>query len=113
MREILFKGKLIDQDEWIEGDLILHGEDAMIFAVRDFPYGTGMFSVDPKTVGQYIGFDDKNRKKIFEGDKLEVIRNKMKWICIVEDIRSLPSTMFGSAVESIEIIGNVYDDMEK
>ena len=66
MGEILFRGKLADQDTWVEGSLIVCGEEVRMFA-DSASAGTGIFSVDPATVGQYTGLT-ANGKKIFKGD---------------------------------------------
>lgn len=79
MRQILFRGKRVDNGEWLFGDLLKVSKSHLIAPYDgdwyDFmpPKSTlglpsNRYVVDPKTVGQFIGVKDKNGVKIFEGD---------------------------------------------
>lgn len=120
MREILFRGKRLDNDEWIEGSLWLNGARALIRADLGFPAGASWCEVDPTSVGQFIGVLDKRGERIFEGDVVQDER-----LCVLGEVVWLgrnPSFVIKDVCrgmvynddywEDLEVIASAYESRE-
>ena len=129
MREILFRGKRKDNGEWEYGDLWCnpYGKRVVCIVSSINDQGTtGGNKVDPETVGQYTGLKDKNGKKIFDGDILQIAKSSdecnvkvaVKWdlcewvwetLCENKRYISFPDAW---CHYGCEVIGNIYDNPE-
>lgn len=137
MREILFRGKRIDNGEWVEGWYVppietdWHKFGTAISYICESGYLEDV-TVDPATVCQYTGLTDKNGKRIFEGDRVvypdstgyssyddynegvvdydeEAMRFYFtdRWSVEMEDF----DVVCGMMVD-VQVIGNIHDNQE-
>ena len=121
--EILFRGKRMDNGEWVCGYYI--GPTGILndHEICDINDTTGhRYEVDPATVGQYTGLADKNGVKIFVEDIIsyngsrEVVRfdTSLRIPCFTTGIGRGSSTAPHPYKISARhfVIGNIHDNPE-
>ena len=122
MRDILFRGKRLSDNEWIYGYL---ADDDSINNINVVAMPNE--EVDRDTVGEYTGYHDVNNNRIFEGDIVKEVdtdnigyvawlRQEAGW-CIVwrkHDSRMGHRHRGGSYEwdESLKVVGNMEDNFE-
>lgn len=127
MREILFRGKQVDNGEWETGSLLVErmntSDQQVMIADKMTGYPT---LVLPETVGQYTGLKDKTGKKIFEGDILSghldelFPEDESRYPVVWHDYgwhikcgnKSFDTLEQWWVAKFLEVIGNIYDNPE-
>lgn len=137
MREVLYRGKRVDNGEWVYGYYykipappVCFKEDKKVVQDKHFiilehpnyvpdwgmPRKMVQVEVEPETVGQFTSTPDKNGKKIFEGDICGCFCNTQ--VFIVEYCKDRCGYFFDDCIESggcdpaPECLGNLRDTIE-
>ena len=128
-RTIKFRGKRLDNGEWVYGDLEYNRAKniARIHTYDEDGEYLIQHSVDPATVGQFTGLLDKNGKEIYEGDILMLGSSdagicEVKWnesqlaFCIrfyyERNLGIRPLGAWALDGKNIAILGNIHDNPE-
>lgn len=124
-REILFKAKRIDNGEWVEGQYV-YITNPLTEDGKPIKHlicnGTNIFNdlIDSDTICQCTGLTDKNDKKIWENDIVELPDEEGYFTCKwEEDAARFVMNGDGSTVDfdnywsyQTEVAGNIFDNPE-
>ena len=125
----LYRGKRIDNGEWVEGAYYVEPYTERSFIIRWNSTGLGFnefIEVDEKTICQCTGREDKNGKLIWENDIVKKENGNLykafwqdnyyqfSWICIKAGKMLLGAKWNLWSIKNfeIEVIGNTFDNPE-
>ena len=133
-REILFRGKRVDNGEWIDGWFLPGNErqslHPCIFVYLPETQSFECFDIDIDTLGEYTGLTDKNGTRLFEGDIVKITGFHTTAIAAVKYGSTKESTSWGWYFDDNDghayflmskaccedyngiIIGNIHDNPE-
>lgn len=119
MEEYKFRGKRIDNGEWVYGDICHH--DGKVSHIGQHPADGSMLVYDliPETVGQYVELKDKNDKEIYEGDIVRFENAGMFYECRWNPYRVEFAWYYennyiypvGDMRQGLTVIGNIYEQV--
>ena len=119
MRQIKFRGKTVNGNEWIFGTTISQGTikrkaDKWFMEVGENKWK----GLQPGSLGQFTGLFDKNGKEIYEGDIYRYDNpdsiNEVSY-CVGGGFAGFdltPAIHSENRLLDVEIIGNIYDNPE-
>lgn len=114
MREDLYRGKNIDNNEWVYGRF-----DESTDCIID--ENNSEFIVDFGTIGVFIGMTDKNSNKIFEGDIVNIEGYTEHFLISLDDNYSCYILGEKEKIylkcnniqnDKIVVVGDIYDNPE-
>ncbi len=122
MRIIKFRGKRIDNGEWIFGDIVTNFEYGIsiltnLSHVDGAEFNCDVFGVIPESVGQFTGLKDDAEKDIYEGDIVEMTDGvfAIEWNddkCVMQFSEGSPINDENTYGMGKVIIGNLTDNPE-
>ena len=123
MREIKFRGKRLDNGEWVYGNFVRGCVNPYNYIIEfgDTELCRNYIAVIPETVSQYVGLKDMHNNELYEGDIVECKAGECRngvWEYqrryIVEYTWSDEMWEMIQAIENVgvEVIGNICDNPE-
>ena len=136
MRKVKFRGKRKDNDKWVKGAYREYrGKHQIGLNIADEGFYWQWFDVIPETVGEYIGMNDINDTKIYEGDIIvsseypfkdreeRIYVGLIKFVdfyycaelhCVVSDRNGISTGLEKniSEIYELQVIGNKHDNPE-
>jgi uncharacterized phage protein (TIGR01671 family) len=130
MREIKFRGKRIDNGEWVYGNYVNDNQGHFITVPLKIAHH--LVAVNPDTVGQFVGLHDMMGEEIYEGD---IVRYNGNCISVIifgnigydsarngltgfgygshyDEEYDFIELHYGDDPHEIEVIGNIHEQTE-